>query len=229
MVQMEDRTTRKKGEPARNYAQNYLLDAIETMKFEPGQQLNEAALSATLGISRTPIREAILDLADRHLIDILPQRGIYVSKINEQLCQQIVELRYITEVNVIQRLCRAETFNKLVPHELLVRQEYYLQTDPIRFVALDGELHKSLFEASNFNYAYECIERIQPIITRLRHISYNLNTSQRTLQRTLMEHKMLLDAIEHQDEARALDIITKHIYVSLDELKQLRHEHPDYF
>lgn len=222
---MQEHITRKKGETARNFARNYILSAIETMAFEPGQQLNEAAISATLGISRTPIREAILDLADRHLIDIYPQRGIYVSNINEELCQQIIELRYITEVNVIKKLCRQETLDITLPNEYNIRQQYYLQNNPIKFVELDSMLHKSLFDAGHFNYAYECIERFQPIITRLRHISYNLNTS----QRAFMEHQQILRAIENRDEETALSVITKHIYISLDELKQLRREHPNYF
>lgn len=217
---------KRQGKTARVFAQEYLLNAIVTLEYEPGQRLNEQELSKILEISRTPIREAILDLSECHLLDIMPQNGIFVSKVDKQFCEQVAEMRFLTEAHVISKLCEMkEPFNAGEIRDFISLQENCKDTDALRFVALDDEFHKNLFQIAGFEYGYECIRRFIPTITRLKYFSYSLKTADRALD----EHKQLLSFLEAKNKENAIKLIKNHVYVALEDLKRLEEDHPDYF
>ena len=70
---------RNKSENARAYALRVLNYNIVTLELEPGTLVSENDISAALGLSRTPVREALIELSKNHLVDIIPQTGSYVS------------------------------------------------------------------------------------------------------------------------------------------------------
>ena len=88
---------RREQESAKNFVLRVLIDNIVNTRLEPGEKLNEPELCEQLGVSRTPFREAELELAQRRLIEIRPKIGTYVSRIDAELVEEVRHLRAVLE------------------------------------------------------------------------------------------------------------------------------------
>ena len=88
---------RREQESAKNFVLRVLIDNIVNTRLEPGEKLNEPELCEQLGVSRTPFREAELELAQRRLIEIRPKIGTYVSLIDAELVEEVRHLRAVLE------------------------------------------------------------------------------------------------------------------------------------
>ena len=80
---------RREHESAKSFVLRVLIDNIINTRLEPGEKLNEPELCEQLGVSRTPFREAELELAQRRLIEIRPKIGTYVSLIDAELVEEV--------------------------------------------------------------------------------------------------------------------------------------------
>ena len=88
---------RREHESAKSFVLRVLIDNIINTRLEPGEKLNEPELCEQLGVSRTPFREAELELAQRRLIEIRPKIGTYVSLIDAELVEEVRHLRAVLE------------------------------------------------------------------------------------------------------------------------------------
>ena len=93
-------------ESAKSYVLRVLIDSIVNTRLEPGEKLNEPELCEQLGVSRTPFREAELELAQRRLIEIRPKIGTYVSLIDAELVEEVRHLRAVLEACSRQGYCQ---------------------------------------------------------------------------------------------------------------------------
>src|SRR5690606_11408637 len=80
--------------PAASQIFGFIRDAIISMELVPGQMISETALAQQFGVSRTPVREALIQLSHIGFVEVLPQRGTYVSKLS---MEKILEARFIRE------------------------------------------------------------------------------------------------------------------------------------
>lgn len=80
-----------------------LLEWIVNARLEPGQRLRESALAEELGVSRTPVREALKRLAADGFVTATARRGVYVSEIDRQRLEEILEVRYLLEMYAAER------------------------------------------------------------------------------------------------------------------------------
>ena len=76
------------GETARDFAFRVLKDNIVSLELKPGTLISENEIASELGLSRTPVREAIIDLSKASIIEIFPQKGSYVSLIDSQMVEE---------------------------------------------------------------------------------------------------------------------------------------------
>lgn len=93
-------------ETVREYAYRVLYQNIMTMHLIPGTAMSEQELSNVLGVSRTPVREAFIRLSQKGLLDILPQRGTFVSKINTDQLSEFRFLRVTLENAIVKLACK---------------------------------------------------------------------------------------------------------------------------
>ena len=100
-------------ESAKSYVLRVLIDSIVNTRLEPGEKLNEPELCEQLGVSRTPFREAELELAQRRLIEIRPKIGTYVSLIDAELVEEVRHLRAVLEAEIARMACE-----KLTPADI---------------------------------------------------------------------------------------------------------------
>ncbi len=99
---------RKPRESAGEYARRVLEHNIVHLKLLPGEQLQEKALAVEIGVSRTPVREAILELRQRRILNIYPQRGTFVSYLEAKRGEDIRYLRYVFESRLAEDACALE-------------------------------------------------------------------------------------------------------------------------
>ena len=92
-------------ESARDFAFRTLRDNIVSLELKPGTLISENEIAMELGVSRTPVREAIIDLAKAGIIEILPQRGSYVSLIDPNMVEESRFVRKTLDKAVIELAC----------------------------------------------------------------------------------------------------------------------------
>ena len=100
-------------ETAREYALRMLKENIISMELKPGAMVSENELAAQLGLSRTPVREALMDMAQYGLVDILPQRGSRISLIDYALVEEARFAREVLEVAILSIVCENATEESL--------------------------------------------------------------------------------------------------------------------
>ena len=93
------------GESTRDYASRFLCTNIVSLELKPGQFLSETELAGEIGVSRTPLREALIDLNHSHVIETYPQRGSMVALIDPDLVEESRFIREVLDVSVVEIAC----------------------------------------------------------------------------------------------------------------------------
>lgn len=214
-------------ETSREYAYRVLKNNIIMLELEPGSLVSENALSAELGLSRTPVREALIELSKTQIVEIYPQKGSHISKIDYNLVEEARFLRLVLEKAVVELACEISKPEAL--HELeenLKLQEFYLHNvSPDKLLELDNEFHKGLFLLVNKLQTYRLMDSMMAHFDRLRTVSIK---SVRDIK-IVEDHQDILAAIHKHDKEQAADIIGKHLSRYKIEEKELREHYPQYF
>lgn len=132
--------------PASSQIYGFIRDAIVSMQLEPGQLISESALAAKFGVSRTPVREALIKLSNLGFVEVLPQRGTYVSRFS---LDKILEARFIREaleVAVVSNLA-ANPDSRVIAeaNRIIAEQKVAAEVDdPLLFQSLDDQFHQLL-------------------------------------------------------------------------------------
>ena len=139
---------RQAGETAKEYAYRIIKENIITLELEPGSTLNDMEISQMIGISRTPVREAIIKLKEESdIIEIFPQRGMRIALIDTDIVQEVRFLRLTLEKAMVELACdMAQEADFVWLEENLTLQEFYLKNNLIqKLLELDNALHRKLF------------------------------------------------------------------------------------
>jgi len=205
-----------------------LRAAIIAAEFEPGRQLSENELAARLGVSRTPVREALARLREERLVDIVPQLGTFVSPISVASVHDAQFVRESLETSAVRLAAeRAEVREIAQLHELLQRQEDTVAAgDPDRFAILDDELHAALCGLSGHGIAWSLVQRAKGHLDRVRRLSL---PQPDYLGEMLAEHTAVVAAVERGDPDAAERELRHHLRMVLSALPGIRNDHPDYF
>ncbi len=121
-------TARLAKETAREYALRILKDNIISLDLAPGSMVSENEISSQLGLSRTPIREALIELSRANIVEIYPQKGSRILLIDYALVEESRFLRLVLESAVVKVICEREgTLDISLLEENLKLQEFYLE------------------------------------------------------------------------------------------------------
>lgn len=201
---------------------------IVSLELAPGASLPEKVLSQHYGVSRTPVREALLRLADDRLVDILPQSGTYVSRIPISAIPEAVVIRQALEgatVGLAATMADAKQITRM--QAIIEQQKVYAQADDIRaFYDADEAFHQAIAEAAQCPNIWPILRVAKVQIDRARRISLQ---SIRRLGPIIEEHKRILLAIVDRDAARARAEIALHIGAVVPDVETLREQHQNYF
>ena len=214
-------------ETARDFALRVLKENILSLELKPGMAISENELSAELKISRTPVREAIIELAKAYLIEIYPQRGSFISLIDPKMVEEARFLRKITDTAVIETACDEidEEGIKLLEDNVSL-QEYYLSkgmTDKI--FELDNQFHKDIYVVAKKDIIYEIHSTLMIHFDRVR----NLSVATVKDFKVVGDHRNMLEAIKARDKKTAVELVDKHLSRYQIDEKEIRSKKPEYF
>jgi GntR family transcriptional regulator, rspAB operon transcriptional repressor len=214
--------------PARTHVYPAIRDAIVAAELEPGRQLSENELAALLGVSRTPIREALQRLREERLVEVVPQLGTFVTRISTgavgdaQFVREALECAAIREATVRARERDVEALEAIVARQDETREV----ADFDRFYELDDELHRALCDLSGHGIAWSLSQRAKGHLNRIRRLSL---PEPGYLSEMISEHRTVVAAVAAHDPDAAEEALRHHLRMVLSSLPAIRAQHPDYF
>jgi GntR family transcriptional regulator, rspAB operon transcriptional repressor len=214
--------------PARAHVYGALRDAIVSVALEPGRQLSENELAALLGVSRTPIREALQRLREERLVEVVPQLGTFVTRISDEAVADAQFVREALECAAIRETAvRASDDDVAALDAIVARQEEtQAKSDFDRFYELDEELHQTLCDLSGRGIAWSLSQRAKGHLNRVRRLSL---PEPGYLSEMIAEHRSVVAAVAAHDPDEAERALRHHLRMVLSSLPAIRAHHPDYF
>lgn len=214
--------------PTRVQIYAHLREAIVRGDLEPGRPISENDLSAQLKVSRTPIREALGRLRDDRLVEILPQRGTFVSRINPRAVGDAQFIREALETAAIRRAAEVAGERDIADMEtnLNAQDRANEAHDLDSFYILDDGFHRALCDLSGHPTVWAVSDRAKAHLNRVRRLSLDAPDY---LTEMIEEHRGVLAAVAEHDADLAEDLLRHHLRMVLREVPRLRTEHPDYF
>lgn len=185
-------------------------DAVLNGEYKDGDSLNELKISGELGVSRTPVREALMQLELEGLAKNIPNKGAVVIGITEKDIEDIYAVRIRIE-GLAARLCAENISEDELKRfqEIVDLQEFYLaKHDPEQIWSLDSEFHKIIYNASQSRPLKFMLSNFHNYIKRARDISVHADGR---AEKTVSEHKAILQAVKDRDGELAELLMARHI------------------
>ena len=186
----------------------------------PGQRLDEAVLADDLGISRTPLREALKVLSAEGLVEIRPRRGCYVAQVAPADLDEIFPIMALLEGEVAREAAlkgSAADLKRLGQlHESLERHAAAGDVD--RYYEVNYAFHDALQAIAGNRWLQHVIGDLRKLLRLSRHRSLRLEGR---LEESLAEHRVLMDALHRRDAAAAERIMKDHLLAQLAALQRL--------
>lgn len=220
-------TPKNSNETGREYALRTIKENIISLDLAPGTLISENELSAEMGLSRTPVREALIDLAKIKIIEISPQKKSMVAYIDYDLVEEARFMRNVLECAVVKLVCQLRTEEDLKKLEENVKfQRFYLENSVYGgMMELDNLFHKTLFEIAQKPQVYEMICQICIHFDRVRTLALTTVKDMKIVQ----DHADLIAAFAHNNPDAATAIMDKHLNrYKVDEMV-IREAYPQYF
>lgn len=188
--------------PLRDVVFNTLRQAILTGELKPGERLMEIHLANKLGVSRTPIREAIRKLELEGLVTMIPRRGAEVAQITEKSMNDVLEIRRALDALCVELACERITEEDLGRLKQACEAfEAAVRTKDIKKVAkADVELHDIIVQATGNQRLVQLINNLSEQMYRYR-FEYIKDIGQH--QRLIEEHRMIYESIVKKDKEGA--------------------------
>ena len=216
---------------AREAAYQTLWGRIVTMELKPGDPLNDRQLAEEMGISRTPVREALIMLNIAHMVTIKPQSGTYVAPIDLKLMRLEQFARFALEKEMlfhVHKHCKTE---HIAAYRANIQEYIAAETGPdsplktSHMLEIDNKFHRLAFEfcgmEENFDYmlaAFKHIERLRLFI---------LMTEDKSL--VPVQHSKIVDALESGNPEALEQALREHLQQYKLSVQEARRTHPDYF
>jgi GntR family transcriptional regulator, rspAB operon transcriptional repressor len=222
------RISRTNGARAGLAVYDAVRQAIVSTELEPGRQISENEIADKLGVSRTPVREALARLRDDQLVQIVPQLGTFVSRISVSGVDDAQFLREALECSAVRLAAERADRGDVAHLQALITQQESARdhADPSAFFLLDDELHSSLCELSGRPIAWTIVARANGHLNRVRRLSL---AEPSYIAEMIKEHQAVVDAVGRGEPDAAEDALRHHLRMVLSDLPHIRNDHPEYF
>jgi DNA-binding GntR family transcriptional regulator len=203
-------------------------EAIVSLWLKPGQAISEKEIAAQLGVSRTPVREALMRLSDEGLIEVFRQSGTFVSPIKLHDVYEGLLIREALETAAVRQATRK--FDRRFESRfeaLLARQRKSAELgDYDGFHALDEEFHRTISECSGTFRVWRLIISAKAQLDRVRRLGIRAPGQ---FQRILEQHESIVAGMKSGDEARAASALKEHLNAVFASIRLLLDENSAYF
>ncbi len=206
--------------PLRDVVFQTLRGAILKGDLKPGERLMELQLASKLGVSRTPIREAIRMLEQEGLAVTIPRKGAEVAKMTEKDMEDVLEIRLSLEGLAVRLSC--EKITPVTLQELKVAMEDFEEkTKTGQFVEMaksDVKFHEILYKASNN-------PKLQQLLSNLREQMYRYRVEylkdESTYPTLIEEHQKMYEALKAKDSKLAVSYVERHLHNQAEAVKKI--------
>lgn len=187
---------------------------IVYLKYKPGEKLSEARLAENYGVSRDPVRKAISRLVQEGLVLSRPQYGTIVSEVSIQQGVDICDIRLLLETYAIRNAVKAmkeEVIDSLIKDQESIERRMYLQDDETvrqEIYALDGKMHRSIYDASGNSMIANIIASYEYITKRIQIVNLVWHSRK---EATMKEMRSIIEALKARDEGKAVEAMELHI------------------
>lgn len=220
-------TERLASESRRDYALRTLKENIIRLELKPGSMVSENELAAELGLSRGPVREALMELAKVKIVDVYPQRGSIIAQVDYSLIEEARFMRETLEIAVAQRCCESG----LLPEHLdalrenVKLQQFYLENhNRGKLLDLDDAFHRLLFLNAGAKQIYVLMSSMLVHFDRVRAMALVAVKDIKLVD----DHRMLLDAIVKGDAESAKSLMHSHLTRYEVDKEAIRRHYPEY-
>lgn len=214
-------------ETDRSYALRTIRENIIDLDLAPGSQISENELAAQMGLSRTPVREAIMELSRVNIIKVVPQKRSTVAMIDYDMVEEARFMRNTLESAVVELVCEMITPEGLVRLEENVQlQQFYMQNGYYgKFMTLDDQFHQALFDIAQKSQVYAITKNLLIHFDRVRRMALESVADSKLVQ----EHGQILDAIKNHDPGEARRVTQIHLSRYKLDAEAIRKKYPQYF
>jgi len=195
---------------------------------KPGLSLQEKRIAEQFGVSRTPVREALLRLAEAGLVEIFPQSGTFVSRIPLSAIPEAVVIRKSLERTTVERAAQVATAGDIARLDrIIARQRAHASlNDAAHFYEQDEAFHEAISAIAGYPGIWTLLKSVKLQIDRARRLTLPVPGRMTTVTE---EHAAIRDAIAAHDKARASAAMMHHLGAVIPDVEALRAHHPDYF
>jgi len=211
----------KQEQPLGSQIFHRIRDDILSQRYQEGDELKEVSLGNEMGVSRTPVREALRQLELEGLVQIVPNKGAIVRGISKTDVEDIYHIRYLLE-----GLCARWSIDHVTERQLadleesVMLSEYYLKREDEHSDELlsfhDERFHEILYQACNSRILGRILHDFHHYVKFYRKQS--ILTGERA-RRSIREHKLLLRAIKEGDRELAEQLAKEHMLLVMENLK----------
>lgn len=215
-------------EKSKDYVIRNMRHNILFFNLEPGEKISENQISEILSLSRTPVREAFIDLNSNLLIDIKPQIGTFISYLDINMSKELLFFRSSLEGNAVIEVCKKENLSYEKDFIEIIEEEKKLHeiNDFEKLINLDNRFHELIFEELNYKKIPQIIESHTSYIIRMRILRLKANIRQTNY---IEEHEKIFNYIKNNRQVEASNLIKSHILELIDDMKVLNLKYPNYF
>lgn len=204
-----------------------LRNRIQTAELKPGESINERRLSDWLGVSRTPIREAIRRLAGDGLIVIVPHVGTSVALVDPKRVYEFCQIRVSLEAAAAAEATRHFTpaIGRQLERMIEEQDETIDSGDAVRNIDVDTEFHQLIHRTSGFSTMTEILQRVMGEIIRARHLSIKLPGR---LRDPIVEHRAIVAGLQSGKAEQAAAAMRSHLDRSISSIMRVMETNPEF-
>lgn len=209
------------------YALRTIKENIISLELPPGSQISESELAVEMGLSRTPVREALIELSKVKIVDIQPQKKSTIPLIDYEMVEESRFMRSLLECAVVELDCGMASPDDLgrLRENIRVQNLYLDDFYSTQLLTLDNEFHGMLFGIAKKSQVFALMQNISIHFDRVRSMALSSVKNLKIVQ----DHVDLVDAIERRDPAAAKALMEKHLNRYKIDAAALRAEYPQFF
>jgi DNA-binding GntR family transcriptional regulator len=201
---------------------------LVSLQRRPGEPISEAEIALAYGVSRTPVREAILKLSDEGLLEIYPQSGIFVSRIPVAALPEAIIIRKALEETTARLAAEHATSSQILAlQSILERQrEASAAGDANTFHQADEMFHAAVADVAGYPGIWRYIQQVKVHVDRYRRLTLPQHGR---IALVIAEHEAVLNAIEARDPEGARRAMAIHLETLLENISTTQHINPEFF
>jgi DNA-binding GntR family transcriptional regulator len=190
-----------------------LKEAILSGDLKPGVLYSEPEIAKQLGISRTPVREALLDLSSRGFVAFIPRRGFQIKEITEKSISELYVFRMVLETGIIRIAAPRIDEAAIMRLEALHKEDKRAaaQQDMHGFIHVNREFHGYLAALTENSFLISAFENVRELIELA---SLNIRGRTHRMPDAVKEHKAIIDRLKERDTEGAVAMMQRHIQVT---------------